>query len=92
MLEALDQYEADEISLTTLTWQLKGLMGASDLHGDELRDGFWLHFAPIDGELELRTESWAPAGSASDEDLAEALTTFRLWVEHVLATTSDERV
>jgi hypothetical protein len=49
------------------------------------------HFQPIDMELEVRTEAWAPAGYASDGHLSKALATFRGWVLQVLTNASDER-
>jgi hypothetical protein len=91
MLERLDAHEGGSIDLGRLVVDLQGLMGAADLHDQHLVDEFWNFCAPIDMELELRTESWAPAGSASDEQLSAAMRDYRLWVERVLATTNDER-
>ena len=49
------------------------------------------HEAPIDMELELRTEAWAPDGSASDEALDRALTDFQTWAPAVLDSTDADR-
>jgi hypothetical protein len=57
MIEHVDAYQAGRIDLKTLTWNLKGLLGASDLHGTRLVHQFWDHFAEIDMEYELRTEA-----------------------------------
>ena len=42
-------------------------------------------------ELELRTESWAPVGAASDDNLEEALANFETWVTTVVSDPSTER-
>jgi hypothetical protein len=42
-------------------------------------------------ELEVRTEVWAPPGSASDQALDKALADFRSWVMEVSASTDGER-
>ncbi len=91
MIEVLDNYDAGTTNLSKLSSDLKGLMGASDLHDESLIDDFWNYFARIDMELELRTESWAPPDSASDEALRDALDRYRAWVQHVLETTNGER-
>ena len=77
--------------LRKLVQDLQGLMGAADLYDLTLIDEFWNHEAPIGMELKLRTEDWAPAGSASDQALDGALDDFRSWVMEVLASTVDER-
>jgi len=48
---------------------------------------------PIDYEHELRTESWAPVGAASDENLSGRLEEFCAWVSSVidLDPTNDHR-
>ena len=91
MLEQLDAYEAGDVSLAQLVRDLQGLLGATDLHDDSLVSEFWNHEAPIGMELELRTENWAPPGSASDDNLRRAITDYRAWASNVLATTNDER-
>jgi hypothetical protein len=91
MIAEVDAYLTDEIPLEGLADNLRGLVAASDLRDVKLEREWWEHFNPIDMELELRTEAWAPAGSASDEHLSEALARFRRWVRQVLTTTSDER-
>jgi hypothetical protein len=45
-------------------------------------------WSSIDAEHELRTEPWAPAGSASDEALDQALDTLTEWVTAMLAADS----
>jgi hypothetical protein len=89
MIEEVDAYLGGEIPLEKLAVNLRGLVAASDLKAVKLEREWWEHFNPIDMELELRTEAWAPAGSASDEHLSEALATFRAWVLQVLSTASE---
>jgi|Tabmets5t2r1_1033131.scaffolds.fasta_scaffold09098_2 hypothetical protein len=78
------------MDLQKLVQNLQGLMGAAGLHDQALIDEFWNHEAPIDVELGLRTEDWAPPGSGSDEALDRALADFRSWVIEVLMSTDDE--
>ena len=91
MLDEIDSFRAGGIDLASLASNLKGLLGASDLHGIGLDRDFWDHFQEIDMELELRTEPWAPEGSSSDERLDRGLTLFREWVEGVLRSPNQER-
>ena len=91
MITVLDDFDAGVIDLSTLCSQLKGLLGASDIHGEALIREFWDHFLQIDMELELRTESWAAPGAASDHRLRAALTHYRRWVEATLAAPSNVR-
>jgi hypothetical protein len=91
MIAEVDAYLADEIPLEGLADNLRGLVAASDLKDVKLEREWWEHFYPIDMELELRTEAWAPPGSASDERLSNALADFRAWVVEVLSKTSSER-
>jgi hypothetical protein len=91
MVERVALFRAGQLDLRTLVQNLQGLLGAADLHDDRLVDEFWMHEAPIDGELELLTESWAPPGAASEEALEDHLTLFVRWVESVLADTDDAR-
>jgi hypothetical protein len=90
MAESVDGYRAGEMDLQKLVQDLQGLMGAAGLHDPALIDEFWNHEAPIDMELELRTEDWAPPGSGSDEALDRALADFRSWAMEVLASTDDD--
>ena len=91
MIEALDNYETGVVDLQKLASDLKGLLAATDLHDQNLTAEFWDHFVEIDMELELRTEAWAPSGSASDQRLRDAVDGYRRWVETVLATTDELR-
>ena len=85
MIDRLDSYESGEIDLAKLVEDLRGLFEAADIHDRQLRDEFELNWIRVDSELELRTEPWAPPGSASDASLREALASFRTWVSAVLA-------
>lgn len=79
-------------ALERLVSNLKGLLGAADIHDAEVIDAFWDHLAPIDGLLELLTESWAPPGAFSQPDLAAALRNYRAWSQHLLDDRSEERL
>jgi hypothetical protein len=91
MVEALDAFTAGEMNLITLASQLRGLVGAADLHDTNLVSQFWDVFQEIDMELELRAETWAPAGSASDERLAAGVAALRSWATALLSRTDTER-
>jgi hypothetical protein len=91
MLSEVDSFREGRTDLAMLVSNLKGLLGASDLHRIELVGAFWDHFTPIDWELELRNEGWAPRGASSDEQLDEALDSFREWVERILARPNEGR-
>src|SRR3954469_7733017 len=88
MTEEIEEYRAGRVTLERLTTNLKGLLAASDLRSPELGREFWSRFAPIDMELELRTEAWAPKGSPSDDVLSAAIDDFAGWVRDVLAKAS----
>jgi hypothetical protein len=91
MIESIDAYRAGDRDLRKLVSDLQGLLGAADLHDTALVQAWWDHEAEIDMELELRTEGWAPPGSASDENLDPALTDFQTWARQVLVSTDDQR-
>jgi hypothetical protein len=90
MAESVDVYRTGGMDLRKLVQDLQGLMGAAGLHRQALIDEFWCYEAPIDMELELRTEDWAPPGSGNDQALDRALADFRRWVMEVLASTDDQ--
>ena len=92
MIETLDRYDSGSIDLAKLADDLQGLVAASDLHDEQLIDGFWAHFQEIEMVLELRTEEWAPPESdASDARLQDGVDEFRAWVSSVLADTDYRR-
>jgi hypothetical protein len=91
MIESVDAYRAGHFDLRKLVVDLQGLLGAADLHDAHLVNEWWDHEAPIDMELELRTEAWAPEGSASDEALDRAMSDFETWAREVLDSTDSAR-
>ena len=91
MIESIDAYRSGDFDLRKLVVDLQGLLGAADLYDSRLVAEWWNHQAPIDMELELRTEAWASAGSASDADLDRALSEFQSWARDVLGSTDHER-
>jgi hypothetical protein len=91
MIESIDAYRAGDLDLRKLVVDLQGLLGAADLHDTDLVGEWWNHQAPIDMELELRTEAWAPSRSASDDNLDRALSEFQSWARGVLSSTDHQR-
>jgi hypothetical protein len=88
MLGQIGEYRAGRFSLGALTEALRGLYVEADPHDPAIRGQFDSMWSPIDSEHELRTEPWAPAGSASGEALYQALDTFAEWVTAILAADS----
>ena len=85
MIALVDRYEpGDGIALGKLVSDLRGLFIEADPQDSSTRSEFEIWCAPIDGEHELRTEPWAPAGAANDDRLNEHLAEFRRWVNRVL--------
>ena len=84
MLIEVTNCESGQLSLAQLVADLRGLYVAADPHDPDLRSDFETVWSRIDAEHELRTESWAPPGSAIEENLTAALQQFRDWVERVL--------
>src|SRR5947209_187360 len=84
MLQRLDDFDAGRVGLGQLVSDLRGLFVAADSHDPRVRSEFEALWGFIDGEHELRTQPWAPPGSASDENLAASLRDLRQWVEQVV--------
>ena len=90
MLKLVASYERGQLELGKLIADLRGLFVEADPHDQVVRSDFEAAWALIDAEYELRTEVWAPPGSASNENLQRSLDAFRIWVEEVLAADSSE--
>jgi hypothetical protein len=90
MLVRTEGFKADRQDLGRLTDDLRGLFVEADPHDMTIRSEFESYWSPIEGENELRTESWAPPGSASDANLDSALEAFSGWVRNLLASDSTE--
>jgi hypothetical protein len=90
MIEKITAYEVNGGDLGTLVSQLRGLFVEADPHDMRIRSEFESMWAPIDGEHELRTEAWAPAGSANDDRLGQLLHEFRIWAETVIAADASD--
>jgi hypothetical protein len=93
MLDRVDEYEQGRLGLGELVDDLRGFNLEADPHDARIRDDFESKWVLIDLEHELRTESWAPSGAASDVKLAKHLLLFHDWAEGVLASdrTPDHR-
>jgi hypothetical protein len=85
MITETERCGSGDLSLGELLTELRGLYVEADPHDPALRSDFEEAWGRIEGEHELRTEPWAPAGSARDENLAAALSRFREWVQRVVA-------
>ncbi|MEU6426689.1 hypothetical protein ABZ860_12380 [Microbispora sp. NPDC046973] len=85
MVELLDLYASGRTSLPKLVEDLWALFAASDPRELEIRDSFHWLWSDLDGECELRTQPWAPAGVADDDRLAGVIGELRLWAVQVAA-------
>jgi hypothetical protein len=92
MLDQLDDYNGGRIDLGHLINNLRGLLGAADIHDSDTIEAFGWRLAAIDSEHELRTEPWAPPGAATEKALAAALDDFRTWATSLLNKSDNERL
>jgi hypothetical protein len=90
MLAEIERFQAGQLSLSKLVANLRGLYVEADPHDSTIRAGFEAVWSPIDGENDLRTQSWAPPGLASEDNLVAELAHFSEWVEGVLAADQTE--
>jgi hypothetical protein len=86
MLDAVADFRSGAVDLARLVDDLRGLVVAADNHDESIRERFDAAWARLDGELELRTERWAPPGAASDSALASYLTEMESVVGDVLVS------
>lgn len=85
MLDEIVDFQHGRKELDRLISDLRGLFVEADPHDPEVREVFEAKWAPIDGEHELRTESWAPKGAASEVRLSRLIEEFRYWVVTLIA-------
>jgi hypothetical protein len=79
MVGEIDECLAGRLSLGRLVDNTRGLFEAADISEVRIRDEFELAWVSVDGELELRTESWSRPEWVSDSNLEAALTALREW-------------
>jgi hypothetical protein len=93
LAERVHAFNIGADDLGGLVRDLRGLFLEADPHDPALSRDFDLHWSPIEAQYELRTELWAPPRAASDEALAESLSSFRSWLASVVGAdpTSDHR-
>ncbi|HUF58032.1 MAG TPA: hypothetical protein VMR89_00860 [Actinomycetota bacterium] len=76
---AVDDHRAGSLSLRKLVEDSRGLFDAADISDNIIRSEFLVVWAPVDGELELRTEDWSRPEWVSDECLETVLDDLRNW-------------
>jgi hypothetical protein len=86
----VDLFLAGGIDARKLLADSEGLMDAANLRGSDEWAEFYVRWAALDGQSELQTEPWAPAGLASDEALRSAAVALRGWATSA-SSASDER-
>ena len=77
----VEQYRSSEINLESLVDELRSTFDATGVYKDPVRWDFEDVWSIICYEMELRTESWAPVGSSTDETLERAIQRFEEWLE-----------
>ena len=88
MVGEIDEFRAGRLSLARLVENTRGLFSAADVSDRQIREDFEAVWACVDGELELRTESWSRPEWISDSDLDAALTDLRNWASQVSSSES----
>lgn len=89
MLDRIVEFNIGTIDIKMLVSDLRGLYVEADPHDKAIQSEFEFVWGEIDMEMELRTEAWAPRGSASDERLTRGLEAFGEWVRRLLAADRD---
>jgi len=79
MVGEIDEFLAGRLSLGRLVENTRGLFEAADISDNRIRDEFEAAWSPVDGQLELRTESWSRPEWISDSALKAAVTGLRSW-------------
>lgn len=85
MLDRTGEFDGGTETLGKLVADLRGLFVEADPDDPNIRAEFEAYWAPLDGEHELRTESWSRPELVSEKRLAEVLEEFREWVRSVVA-------
>jgi hypothetical protein len=88
MLDQIDLYGAGRITLDRLVMNLGGLLGAADLHDNDVVNAFYIHLAPIQRQIEL--QDWAPHKPISWPELDAAVQRYRAWAIAMLDDPSEE--
>ncbi len=85
LIDEVDAYLEGQTGRARVVENLRGLVNAAGL--DEAADAaFYEVWSPLDAELELLTEPWAPAGSGSETRFVASLNSIRAWAELMLGT------
>jgi hypothetical protein len=77
--DRIDLYREGRLPLAKLVEDARGLFDAADISANKVRGQFEEVWAPVSGQLELRTADWAHPDWGSKEDLDAAITALRKW-------------
>ena len=91
MVGQVAEFRGSGLPIDRLAANLRGLFDATGIRSPDLRDEFQDLWTDIDMESELRTESWAPPGAASDERLTRALDSLIVWARESVAASDGQR-
>jgi hypothetical protein len=81
--DEIDRYGEGDLSLRRLVENARGLFDAADISDQSVREAFELAWAPLSGQLDLRTAEWADPAWASEVDLETALRDLREWASQI---------
>ena len=79
----VDECAGGRLSLGRLVQNARGLFDAADMSDGRVRESFESVLAPLDSQLELRTETWSRPEWISEQDLKVALSDLRDWASGV---------
>jgi len=80
MNDELDEFSRGAVTLGELVSRIRGLYSAAEISDPDVRTAFETAWIKLDYENELRTEPWAPVGSATEEGLENALLGMSDWI------------
>ncbi len=79
----VDECREGKLSLTKLVEDSRGMFDAANVSDNTVRGEFEAVWAPVSGELDLRTESWSRPEWVSEDRLEAVLADLREWAVRV---------
>lgn len=83
IVDEINRYSEGQLSLRSLVENARGLFDAADISDQPVREAFELVWAPLSGQLGLRTAEWANPAWSSEEDPETALRDLRDWANQI---------
>jgi hypothetical protein len=89
IVDEIDRFNAERISLPKLVENSRGLFEAADISDNETRMAFELVWVAVDAQVELRTEAWSRPEWVSEQALNDAICDLRVWASEVSGRSPD---